>query len=256
MRHKLLALACGLTLCAYSSSHGQAQVAMDASGMGLVILGYDGRACDSSIEGAIRYYSGGSAMQVCRFSGASSCPNVGDTCSDGTVFAGTSPDGNVDMYTTAADASSNYRWNDGSSNWVDTAVVNCSTSETGCVSGASNTSILNSLSGSPAPYQAADYCADLAENGHTDWYLPARDELLELYSHRNTGDLSGTFDTTSGGYASTYWSSSEASNQYVRQVRFDNGSVLTNQKNLNVNVRCVRKSNIQPMSYSWTNWGE
>lgn len=36
------------------------------------------------------------------------CPNVGDTCSDGSVYAGLSPDENTAMYTTPADAASTY----------------------------------------------------------------------------------------------------------------------------------------------------
>jgi len=63
--HRLIAGATiSLVLIASISVH--AQVAMDASGMGLVIVGYDSRTCDGSIEGAIRYNSGASQVQVCK----------------------------------------------------------------------------------------------------------------------------------------------------------------------------------------------
>ena len=63
-RHRLRLISLtALALVVATSPH--AQVAMDASGMGLVIVGYDSRTCDSSIEGAIRYNSSASKVQIC-----------------------------------------------------------------------------------------------------------------------------------------------------------------------------------------------
>lgn len=56
--------------------------------------------------------------------GPDGCGNIGDVCSDGSVYAGLSPDGGGQMYTTPADAGL-FTWNNGTSNWVDTPVKNC-----------------------------------------------------------------------------------------------------------------------------------
>mgnify|MGYP000047039166 CR=1 FL=1 len=179
--------------------------------------------------------------------GPTSCPSVGDTCSDGSIYAGLSPDGNVWMYTTPADAPGTYTWNDGSSNWVDTAMVNCADATPGtassCQTGEANTVLLVGLSGSgsPAPYQAAEYCDGLTAHGHSDWYLPAQDELDVMYDNKNAGDLNGTFDETGSNPAGWYWSSSENLNNYAQFQRFSDGTQISLFKNLAIAVRCVRK---------------
>lgn len=49
---------------------------------------------------------------------------------------------------------------------------------------------------------AAHYCDDLVEGGHSDWYLPSKDELNKLYPYK---------DTIGGFGSSAYLSSSENS---------------------------------------------
>lgn len=50
---------------------------------------------------------------------------IGTTCVDGTIYAGLSPDGDVPMFTTPADAPTLMSWNDGSDFWLDTDMENC-----------------------------------------------------------------------------------------------------------------------------------
>ncbi|NCC23480.1 MAG: DUF1566 domain-containing protein [Alphaproteobacteria bacterium] len=144
-------------------------------------------------------------------------PAPGDRCADGTIYAGTSPDGGVAMYTTPIDAPETYTWNDGSPNYA-TVMEYCSDVTPGtassCQTGESNTTLLAALhsSGSPAPYKAAEYCAGLDAHGHNDWYLPAQDELDVLQKHHE--DIGG-FDT-SGTTGSYYWSSSQHSHTRAR----------------------------------------
>ena len=120
-------------------------------------------------------------------------PGAGDegcVMPDGSVYAGLSLDGNVAMYTTPADAPSQIARNDGTGKYVDTAMVNCTDSTPGtassCQTGEANTALLIGLSGSgsPAPYQAAEYYDGLTAHGHSDWYLPAQDELDVMYDNR------------------------------------------------------------------------
>lgn len=179
----------------------------------------------------------------------SSCtpPAIGTTCADGSVYVGDSPDGSVPMYTTPADAPSLIAWNDGSGNWVDTAMVNCTSTTPGaqasCQTGEANTALLLGLSGSgsPAPYQAAEYCDGLTAHGHSDWYLPAQDELDVLYDNKNAGDLNGTFNETGSFPDGFYWSSSERGNTLAWNQRFSDGYQTTNNKLNTRAVRCVRR---------------
>lgn len=188
-------------------------------------------------------------------SSPTNCSNIGDTCDDGSIYAGLSPDGNVAMYTTPADAPGSYTWNDGSSNWVDTAMENCVSYSPGaqasCRTGEANAALLVGLSGSgtPAPYDAAEYCDGLSAHGYSDWYLPALDELNVLYENLvdqngdNTpgGPLGSTYGFNTSGM-SAYWASSEVNNQYAGAQMFDSGFQSSGEKSYSmVLVRCVRK---------------
>lgn len=166
-------------------------------------------------------------------------PSPGDVCADGTIYAGLSPDGNVPMYTTPADAGQ-FSWNDGTSNYVDTGMDNCSVAETTCNTGEANTALLVSLgtSPSPSPYMAARHCNDLIAHGHSDWYLPARTELNVLWANRTA---IGGFDTSGSVWAGWYWSSSEFQLNWSWMVRFSDGGLGAFSKGLVPSVRCVRK---------------
>jgi hypothetical protein len=62
---------------------------------------------------------------------------------------------------------------------------------------------------------AASLCKNLSLGGFTDWYLPSRDELNELYLNR----------VAIGGFANNYyWSSTESSNLDANAQNFTNGS--------------------------------
>lgn len=56
------------------------------------------------------------------------------------------------------------------------------------VEGQNNTAAIDNAS-----HQAAQFCANLSYNGHTDWYLPARDELELMYRNlKPTTETSST----------------------------------------------------------------
>lgn len=99
-------------------------------------------------------------------------------------------------------------------------------------------------------HPAAQFCQSLTIGGFDDWYLPSRDELMQLW--RNLGpcrkktpdlfreDAAEAFGTT------WYWSSTEnASNVYhAWMVGFDNGYQDYYSKNFNGSVRAVRRVKI------------
>lgn len=124
------------------------------------------------------------------------CPAPGDICADGTMNAGTSPSGGI-MYITRCDAGLtwdgtsctgtplNLPWSD------DTSAANLrATGVTSTTDGQANTiALTNGVvdgtgdSKSTAGLQihaSAKYCADLSTLGHSDWYLPARDEFAAM----------------------------------------------------------------------------
>jgi hypothetical protein len=180
---------------------------------------------------------------------AHACTNPGDTCADGSIYVGLSPDGNEPMYTTPADAPSFLPWNDGNASVTSTTMVNCTSatpgSQASCQTGEANTALLmledsDSAVGGVQPHQAAAYCHGLSAHGHNDWYLPALDELDALYDNKNSGDLSSTFNESGSFPGGWYWSSSNAGFA-ARVQRFSDGFQGSTGKDNSTSVRCVRK---------------
>ena len=90
------------------------------------------------------------------------------------------------------------------------------------------------------PVTAADICANLTLGGYSDWFLPSKDELNEMYLNIGQG-LAGT-SANVGGFAYTnYWSSSEDGNYYAWMQMFNFGiDQSSHMKYYNANVRAVR----------------
>lgn len=153
------------------------------------------------------------------------CDNIGDVCPDGTVYAGLSTDGNVDMYTTPSDAPSTYYWELRFNGWTDKGATSSD-------DGDGNTAILMSLYDPAYPFEAAEYCNSLTTGGHDDWYLPAPNELNVLYINRVA---IGNFTTNN------YWSSAESSASTARRILFLNGGPNNSGVATQYNIRCVRK---------------
>ncbi|HCQ16235.1 MAG TPA: hypothetical protein DIU20_08240 [Cryomorphaceae bacterium] len=108
-----------------------------------------------------------------------------------------------------------------------TAIAGADLSNIG--SGLQNT--IDIEAGCAAANTAADVCANLVYAGYSDWYLPSKDELYQLYIHRNAVGGFG------GGY---YWSSSEYNAFDAYYVNFGNGNSGTWVKSQPENVRAIR----------------
>ncbi len=170
---------------------------------------------------------------------------VGTVCADGTIYAGLSPDGNVKMYTTKCDAG--LLKGDGScetdrasntgvkKNW--SSVATSGTGITATSTGRANTDALYALVGHPSHgnFESIKYCYELIQDGHDDWYLPAKDELDLMYDGRVA---IGNFETTSGDY---YWSATEIFALYAGTQRFTDGSQIDSFKSSALWFRCVRR---------------
>lgn len=78
---------------------------------------------------------------------------------------------------------------------------------------------------------AARICNDLILNGYSDWFLPSKGELDEMYMHKNAiGGFAGYY----------YWSSSEDDATKTWAQFFGTGSQLIGNKNNISYVRAVR----------------
>jgi hypothetical protein len=93
-----------------------------------------------------------------------------------------------------------------------------------------------SSNGSPT---AADICANLTLGGYSDWFLPSKDELNEMYLNIGQGNALGLGNI--GGFASNgYWSSTEANEWDAWGQVFSSGNQVTNDKDYDYYVRAVR----------------
>ena len=78
---------------------------------------------------------------------------------------------------------------------------------------------------------AADICANLTLGGYSDWFLPSKDELNEMYLNK----------AAIGGFPYThYWSSTESDFGNAWFQNFDYGGQGNNLKYVTYSVRAVR----------------
>ena len=95
---------------------------------------------------------------------------------------------------------------------------------------ANTTAIINAFTG----YTAAKACNDLVLSGQSDWYLPSKDELAELYASGRTF-LSGLDNYDN------YWSSSQSSPHTAHMQYFLNGTQSSlGRKNQSYKIRPIR----------------
>jgi hypothetical protein len=178
------------------------------------------------------------AIDAC--TGTATPPSYGQVCTDGSIYAGISPDGNVEMFVTPCDAGmtgtqgnctgtrQNIKWSSSSTQ---------TTNVTSQATGKSNTATLHaddaiSPYNADAPFSAADYCYNLNYLGHSDWYLPALGELNIMYQNQTA---IGGFQTST-----VYWSSSEDYGNSAWYEDFSSGAQNYNNKDTASVVRCAR----------------
>jgi hypothetical protein len=87
---------------------------------------------------------------------------------------------------------------------------------------------------------AASVALSATTEGYTDWYLPSRFELVEMYNSIGNGGPEGNiggFETSDYPY---YWSSSEYNSYSARYVSFNSGATSFTNKSSSLRVRAVR----------------
>jgi len=97
---------------------------------------------------------------------------------------------------------------------------------------------LDIVSGCSETNTAAFNALNSSTEGYTDWCLPSKDELIEMYNTIGDGGPEGNI----GGFSdNVYWSSSEINNSNASTIYFSNGNSSYNQFRVNTNaVRVIR----------------
>lgn len=244
--HLLAALSVILFVCSLGVSDAQ-ETSGDFSA-GSVRIGYDNQNCVSGIQGAMRYNSAngiefcdGSAWAATNGGGGgggctapSSCPNVGDVCTDGSLFAGFMDysvygGGSCEpLYVTDNNQST-------SSLWRTLPALNDITDpsdKSDAVDGQYNR---DNRGGGTFP--AFALCEGNTYHGKNDWYLPARAELNLLWLNQAAIDANAAGNFTT----SNYWSSTENDTGDAWFQDFEDGDQGYDYKTDNGDVRCVRR---------------
>jgi uncharacterized repeat protein (TIGR02543 family) len=122
--------------------------------------------------------------------------------------------------------------------WCSNTSTALGVTATGIGNGMANTTTADTTCTSGAIQQAADY----TNNGKSDWHLPSKDELNQLYLQK----------TTVGGFAfSYYWSSSESSAKVAWAQLPDDGFQSNTLKTNVYRVRPIRAFGLPPFSVTY-----
>ena len=158
--------------------------------------------------------------------GAPATPGTLCTNDGGTIYAG-SYSGSY-YYTTPNDEAGTYYFNNGTTNTAGTGAYST-------INGETNTATLVALSNLASPYQAAVACNNLNSVSylwHNDWFLPATNEMVNLYTYRTSiGSLRN----------STYWTSTDKDGTYAYYLSLSDGTVDSYSEYGLRYVRCMRK---------------
>jgi hypothetical protein len=96
---------------------------------------------------------------------------------------------------------------------------------------------LDIVSGCSETPIAASEALALSINGYTDWYLPSKDELIEMYNIIGYGGDNGNVGNFQNSW---YWSSSEYLNYFAWGVSFGDGYAAGGNKDGTYRVRVIR----------------
>jgi hypothetical protein len=97
---------------------------------------------------------------------------------------------------------------------------------------------LDIVSGCSETPIAASVALAYESEGHSDWYLPSKDELIEMYNTIGNGSPDG--DIGGFGNNNSHWSSSEINFDYAWDVSFGNGLPSLVSKSYTRRVRVIR----------------
>ena len=133
-----------------------------------------------------------------------------------------------------ADQSSGIQWNNGSS-------VTTGATATAIGTGSANTDAIISAQGATETSYAAGVARAYTGGGFTDWFLPSKDELNQMYTNKATINTTASANGGSDFADAYYWSSTEIDLNFAWLHNFYDGSQVKYAKYFPVfSVRAVR----------------
>ena len=125
--------------------------------------------------------------------------------------------------------------------WYNGSLITIGTTGTAIGTGSTNTTAIIANQGPVAISYAAGLARDYDGGGYTDWSLPSKDELNEMYLNKATINSTAAANSGSNFVTAVYWSSTEIDNGGASAQYFGNGYQSNSNKNSTVNmVRAVR----------------
>ena len=199
--------------------------------MDATALNYDPNACQD--DGSCCYVAGCMDNSAVNYDPNAlcddgSCIGIGSTFQGGIIFW---LDGNGGgLISAPTDQSSGAQWG---------CWGTLITGADGTAIGTGNQNTIDIEAGCTTTGTAADICANLTLGGYSDWFLPSKDELNEMYLNIGQGNALGLGNI--GGFATNnYWSSTEADNYSAWYHEFYSGNQDNNYKDGDPYVRAIR----------------
>ena len=180
-----------------------------------------------------RWRAGGLPFEVA-WTGPPDCPDIGDLCTSGVVFAGWHPVFHYQIFIPPTDQARPGSPGVFTMNWKNAIGTNDISTDS------DNDGEINHANrgGAISAFPAFQACEDLVFGGYGDWYLPSRVEIYYIWAVRGAIEAGGNITNFQN---VPYWSSSEYDTTYAWFQFFDYGTNDLSDKNLANRVRCVRR---------------
>ena len=132
---------------------------------------------------------------------------------------------------------------DGTAQWCNASTASIAGLGTAIGTGSSNSATIATTCASTGAFDAAEYVRGKTIGGKTDWFLPSRNEALEIYTQRSV--FTGNYAINEGADTARYLTSSQGTNSATARVAYLQGSLFPGtsanfNKQFNSSVRPVR----------------
>ena len=158
---------------------------------------------------------------------------VGDFRGGGVVFWVDPSDNRHGLIAAIEDHRSGIRWYNGSYTTTGATATTIGT-------GSANTDAIIAAQGATETSYAARVARAYTGGGFTDWFLPSKDELIQMYTNKATINTTALANGGSNFPTNYYWSSTEVVYDTAWVQYFNNGSQVNTNKVNSFNVRAVR----------------
>jgi len=158
---------------------------------------------------------------------------VGDFRGGGVVFWVDPSDNRHGLIAAIEDHRSGIRWYNGSYTTTGATATTIGT-------GSANTDAIIAAQGATETDYAAGVARAYTGGGFTDWFLPSKDELNQMYLNKATINTTALANGGSNFPTNYYWSSTEVVYDTAWVQYFNNGSQVNTNKVNSFNVRAVR----------------